>query len=83
MAKEVFDYDHFNMVIEHVLKIKSDIKSLKDIRSDVIESAIANDRNLDEFEVCFLNFLDKIIKEDEDRLNNFYKHIKAEDLNEV
>ena len=78
MDTELFDIDHFNMVIRNILEIKTEIRSLKEIQSDIIKSALDEDRNLDEFEVLSLNYLETIINEDEEKLKIFYKHIRAE-----
>lgn len=79
MAEEVFDYDHFNMIVEYVLKIKNRIYAIEEIRNDLIESAIKEDRNLDEFEVCFIDFLVKLKNEENEKLDIFYKHVRAEE----
>ncbi len=78
MDTELFDIEHFNMVIRNILEIKTEIRSLKEIQSDIIKSALDEDRNLDEFEVLILNYLETIINEDEEKLKIFYKHIRAE-----
>lgn len=78
MDTELFDIEHFNMVIRNILEIKTEIRSLKEIQSDIIKSALDEDRNLDEFEVLSLNYLETIINEDEEKLKIFYKHIRAE-----
>ena len=78
MDTELFDIDHFNMVIRNILEIKTEIRSLKEIQSDIIKSALDEDRNLDEFEVLSLSYLETIINEDEEKLKIFYKHIRAE-----
>lgn len=78
MDTELFDIEHFNMVIRNILEIKTEIRSLKEIQSDIIKSALDEDRNLDEFEVLSLNYLETIINEDEEKIKIFYKHIRAE-----
>lgn len=78
MDTELFDIEHFNMAIRNILEIKTEIRSLKEIQSDIIKSALDEDRNLDEFEVLSLNYLETIINEDEEKLKIFYKHIRAE-----
>lgn len=78
MDTELFDIEHFNMVIRNILEIKTEIRSLKEIQSDIIKSALDEDRNLDEFEVLSLNYLETIINENEEKLKIFYKHIRAE-----
>lgn len=78
MDTELFDIEHFDMVIRNILEIKTEIRSLKEIQSDIIKSALDEDRNLDEFEVLSLNYLETIINEDEEKLKIFYKHIRAE-----
>lgn len=82
MDHTVFDYDHFKMVIVSVLEIENTIQVLKEVRIRLIMSAIKEDRNLDEFEVCFLNCLEQMIKEKENELNIFFKHVRAEDSKE-
>ena len=79
MVNEVFDYDHFKMVIVSALTIQKDIHALKEIRTKLIMSAIKEDRNLEEFEICFLNCLETMIDEKENELNIFFKHVRAEE----
>ena len=78
MDEELFSYEDFLMIIDYSLKIKNENQALREIRSDVIGSALTEDRNLDEFEIRFLNLLEKRLFENDDKLKIFYRHIKAE-----
>lgn len=75
---EIFDIEHFEMIIENILEVEKDIIALRDFRSRLVESAIKEDRNLDEFEICFLNYLEQTIRNKNDKLDIILKHIRAE-----
>lgn len=75
---ELFSYRDFKIIFDAILKIKMDIRIRKEVKYDLLMSVLAEDRNLDEFEIHFLDFLEKDIEEFENELYRIYEHIKTE-----
>lgn len=75
---ELFSCRDFKIIFDTILKIKMDIRIRKEVKYDLLMSVLAEDRNLDEFEIHFLDFLEKDIEEFETELYRIYSYIKTE-----
>ena len=76
--EQLFSYRDFEIILDVILKIKMDIRVLREVKYDLLMSVLAEDRNLDEFEIHFLDFLEKDIEEYNNELFRIYEHIKTE-----
>ena len=75
---DLFSYRDFEIILDVILKIKMDIRVLREVKYDLLMSVLVEDRNLDEFEIHFLDFLEKDIEEYNNELFRIYEHIKTE-----